>query len=60
MNIRALKFSKIYPMYIRKAKAKGRTKDEVDEVTKGKALLAAWSDCPQSLSREPTCAILAL
>jgi hypothetical protein len=33
MNIRALKFAKVYPMLIRKAERKGRTKDEVDEVT---------------------------
>lgn len=33
MNLRTMKFSKVYPMYVRKAEAKGRTKDEVDEVT---------------------------
>ena len=33
MNIRALKFAKVYPMLIRKAVAKGRTVEEVDEVT---------------------------
>jgi len=33
MNIRALKFAKVYPMLIRKAVAKGRTAEEVDEVT---------------------------
>jgi hypothetical protein len=33
MNIRALKFAKVYPMLIRKAVAKGRTEAEVDEVT---------------------------
>ena len=33
MNIRALKFAKVYPMLIRKAERKGRTKEEVDEVT---------------------------
>lgn len=33
MNIRALKFGKVYPMPIRKAVAKGRTEAEVDEVT---------------------------
>jgi hypothetical protein len=33
VNIRALKFGKVYPMLIKKAEAKGRTKEEVDEVT---------------------------
>jgi hypothetical protein len=33
MNIRALKFAKVYPMLVRKAVAKGRTEAEVDEVT---------------------------
>jgi hypothetical protein len=33
MNIRALKFAKVYPMLIRKAVAKGRNEAEVDEVT---------------------------
>jgi hypothetical protein len=33
MNIRALKFAKVYPMLIRKAVAKGRTAEEVEEVT---------------------------
>ena len=33
MNIRALKFAKVYPLLIRKAVAKGRTEAEVDEVT---------------------------
>ena len=32
MNIRTIKFSKVYPMYVAKAERKGRTKDEVDEV----------------------------
>jgi hypothetical protein len=32
MNIRAMKFSKVYPMYVAKAERKGRTKGEVDEV----------------------------
>ena len=32
MNIRAIKFSKVYPMYVQKAERKGRTKAEVDEV----------------------------
>jgi hypothetical protein len=33
MNIRALKFSKVYPLLVAKAERKGRTRDEVDEVT---------------------------
>lgn len=32
MNIRAMKFSKVYPMYVQKAERKGRTKTEVDEL----------------------------
>jgi len=32
MNIRAIKFSKVYPMYVQKVERKGRTKAEVDEV----------------------------
>ena len=32
MNIRAIKFSKVYPMYVQKAEKKGRTKAEVDEL----------------------------
>lgn len=32
MNIRELKFSKVYPMYVRKAEAKGRTREELDEL----------------------------
>ena len=32
MNIRAIKFSKVYPMYVQKAERKGRTKAEVDEL----------------------------
>jgi len=32
MNLRTIKFSKVYPMYVQKAERKGRTKDEVDEV----------------------------
>lgn len=32
MNIRALKFAKVYPMYVHKAEAKGRTKEELDEL----------------------------
>ena len=33
MNIRALKFSKVYPLLVAKAERQGRTRDEVDEVT---------------------------
>lgn len=32
MNIRTMKFSKVYPMYVQKAGRKGRTKAEVDEL----------------------------
>ena len=32
-NIRALKFAKVYPFLVAKAERKGRTKEEVDEVT---------------------------
>ena len=32
MNLRTMKFSKVYPMYVQKAERKGRRKDEVDEV----------------------------
>lgn len=32
MNIAAMKFAKVYPMYVQKAEKKGRTKDEVDEI----------------------------
>lgn len=32
MNLRSIKFSKVYPMYLQKAERKGRTKEEVDEV----------------------------
>ena len=32
MNLRTMKFSKVYPMYVQKAERKGRTKEEVDEV----------------------------
>jgi hypothetical protein len=28
----AMRFSSVYPLYVRKAEAKGRTKDEVDQV----------------------------
>jgi hypothetical protein len=33
MNIRELKFAKVYPFLVAKAERKGRTKEEVDEVT---------------------------
>ena len=32
MNIRQIKFSKVYPMYVQKVERKGRTKDDLDEV----------------------------
>ena len=32
MNLHAMKFSKVYPMYVDKAERKGRTRDEVNEV----------------------------
>lgn len=32
MNIAAMKFAKVYPMYVQKAERKGRTRDEVDTV----------------------------
>jgi hypothetical protein len=41
MNIAALKFAKVYPMYVRKAEAKGRTKAELDEVIRW---LTGYSD----------------
>ncbi len=31
-RIYRMKFSRVYPMYIRKAERKNRTKDEVDQV----------------------------
>ncbi|MBB6093557.1 hypothetical protein HNQ60_002438 [Povalibacter uvarum] len=31
-RIFAMKFSKVYPMYVQKAERKSRTKDEVDEI----------------------------
>lgn len=31
-NIFKMSFAKVYPLYIEKAKKKGRTKDEVDEI----------------------------
>jgi hypothetical protein len=33
-SVRELKFSKVYPMLVAKAERKGRTKAEVDEVTR--------------------------
>ena len=32
MNLHAMKFSKVYPLYVQKAERKGRSKDEVDQV----------------------------
>lgn len=32
MDIRAIKFAKVYPMYVQKAERKSRTKAEVDEL----------------------------
>ena len=32
MNLRTMKFSKVYPLYVQKVERKGRTKEEVDEV----------------------------
>jgi hypothetical protein len=32
MNLRTIKFSKVYPLYVQKAERKGRTKEEVDEL----------------------------
>lgn len=34
MKLQAMKFSKVYPLYVEKAERKGRTKDEVDEVVR--------------------------
>ena len=31
-NVFALKFGKIYPLYVNKAESKGRTKEEVDQI----------------------------
>ena len=31
-NIFALKFAKVYPLYVKKAEAKNRTKEEVDQI----------------------------
>jgi hypothetical protein len=32
MNLHAMKFSKVYPLYVRKAERKGRSKEEVDQI----------------------------
>ena len=32
MNLRTMKFAKVYPLYVKKVERKGRTRDEVDEV----------------------------
>jgi len=32
MNIRAIKFSKVYPLYVQKVERKGRSREELDEV----------------------------
>lgn len=32
MNLHAMKFSKVYPLYVEKAERKGRSQTEVDEV----------------------------
>lgn len=32
MNFRAMKFAKVYPLYVQKVERKGRTKDELDDV----------------------------
>ena len=32
MNLHAMKFSKVYPLYLQKVERKGRTRDELDEV----------------------------
>ncbi len=32
MNLRSIKFSKVYPMYIQKAERKSRNKEEVDQI----------------------------
>lgn len=31
-------FAKVYPLYVKKAERKGRSRDEVDELAKGKAM----------------------
>jgi hypothetical protein len=32
MNLHAMKFSKVYPLYVQKAERKGCTQDEIDQV----------------------------
>jgi hypothetical protein len=32
MNLHAMKFSKVYPLYVQKVERKGRSRDEVDQV----------------------------
>jgi hypothetical protein len=32
MNLHTMKFSKVYPLYVKKVERKGRTQDELDEV----------------------------
>jgi hypothetical protein len=32
MNLHAMKFSKVYPLYVQKAERKGRSKEEVDQI----------------------------
>lgn len=32
MNLHAMKFSRVYPLYVQKAERKGRSKEEVDQV----------------------------
>ena len=32
MNLHAMKFAKVYPLYVQKVERKGRTRDELDEV----------------------------
>lgn len=41
MNLREMKFSKVYPMYVQKAERKGRTREEVDEIIRW---LTGYSD----------------
>lgn len=38
INVFDMKFSKIYPLLVAKAEKKGRTKEEVDELGKGKPM----------------------
>lgn len=38
INVFDMKFSKIYPLLVAKAEKKGRTKEEVDELAKGKPM----------------------